>query len=100
MLRLIRSGLVAAIRQIFAAVPVTLIVAVLISPSDPLHFVSEPKRFADSALSLLAWAYLIVAAGCALTVDKSTHITVDSFRRASNRLRSSRPRAILTAVVA
>lgn len=100
MLRLIRSGLIAAIRQTCATVPVTLIVAFLTSPSDPLRFVSEPKRFADSAAPLLAWAYLIVAVGCALTIDKSTHIAVDSFRRASNGLHSSRPESILIAVVA
>jgi|SRR5689334_10577314 hypothetical protein len=94
MVHFLRAGIVAAIYQIFAVVIVTILAALLISPSDPVRLASEPRLFL-----FLRWAYLIVAVGCALTVGKHTKIAAERFSHASNTGYLSSSRSLLAALI-
>ena len=100
MLRLLRAGIVAAVRQIFAAAALTIFAAFIVAPNDPVRFVLETMISPGSGPSLLAWAYLMVAVGCGLSIGESTETAASRFRHAVTLMPMSQRRLALVAILA
>ena len=90
-----RAGAVAARRQFFAFVAVTIFMSFI----DFLNIFGQQSSalslvtFRIPASPFLGWAYLIMAMGLALTSDRSIEMTSDRIRRGSHFMRSLPPEA-------
>lgn len=91
MLCFLQAGLVAASRQLIAVVVVTLGASLLASHNliDQKALASgiDGESFWTSASTLLIWAYLLIAAGLALTSNRYVDLTAERIRRASRLVR-------------
>lgn len=102
MVQLLRAGLIAGVRQIGAVVTMTFLMFLLATPNTASK-ISAPgahsESFWISVSPFLAWAYIIVAVGLALTVGKSIGATAERIRHASHLMRPMTPERILVSLI-
>jgi hypothetical protein len=102
MVRLFRAGLIAGVRQLIAVAAMTLLIS-LLAPSSTFLRISAPRANSESfwiAVSpFLAWAYIVVAVGLALTTSKSIDATAVRIHHASRLLRLIAAEYVLVSLV-
>ena len=102
MLSLMHAGLVAAVRQLGAAISITLSAYFLSSHVFVVQKAPATGSGAEAVanyVSLLTWAYLLVALGLALSSCRSVNLTAACMRRAANFVRFVSARHALEALV-
>jgi hypothetical protein len=85
------AGLVAAGRQLIAILLLTGVVRVLLDNSCWTTICDSKATPPGVEVPLLAWSFLLIAMGCALTQDRFIDITADRIRQASRTMRPSNP---------
>jgi len=96
MMRLLQAGLVAGVRQLGAVVAITLLVS--LAPSENAQSGTESETFWISVSPFLAWAYIIIALGLALTIGKSIGTTAEHIHHGSHRMRLMTPEHVLVSL--